>query len=90
MVAVPPPSPVRYSHVRPEDLIPNEYRVMPGDVLELRISDLVASGVETTKRMRVTQWGTIALPLIGPIRVAGMTEEEVNQAVRQAMRILCT
>jgi protein involved in polysaccharide export with SLBB domain len=88
-VAPPSESPVRYSDVRPQDLIPNEYRVMPGDVLEISVSDLVAPGVDTKKVVRVKESGTISLPLIGPIPVAGLTEEELNEAVREALSVLC-
>jgi protein involved in polysaccharide export with SLBB domain len=82
---------VRYSDVRPEDLIPpapGDYRVQPGDVVEVTITDLVAPGVETTKRCRVSAAGTISLPLVPPIPVAGLTEAQVNDAVRYALRDL--
>jgi protein involved in polysaccharide export with SLBB domain len=75
---------VKYSDVRPEDLIPPapaDYRVHPGDVLELRFGDLVAPGVETVKRCRVSASGTISLPLIPPVHVAGLTEGEISATV---------
>jgi protein involved in polysaccharide export with SLBB domain len=83
------PQAVRYSNVRPEDLIPptpGDYRVRPGDVLELRVMDLVAPGIETVKSVRVSGSGTISLPLIPPIPVAGLTEAEINDAVDRAIR----
>jgi protein involved in polysaccharide export with SLBB domain len=92
--AAPAPAPsVRYSDVRPEDLIPSapgDYRVQPGDVLEVTVHDLVGPGVETVKVFRVSGLGTISLPLLGQIHVAGLTEEEINQVVREAFRQLCT
>jgi protein involved in polysaccharide export with SLBB domain len=84
----PSPSPVRYSDVRPEDLIPpapGDYRVQPGDVLEVTIGDLIAPGVETTKRCRVSGSGTISLPLVPPIPVAGLTEAQINERVNRIM-----
>jgi protein involved in polysaccharide export with SLBB domain len=73
---------VRYSDVRPDDLIPSgEYRVQPGDVLEVTFTDLVGPGVETAKVVRVSESGTISLPLIGQMHVEGMTEAEVSQAI---------
>ena len=85
----PPATAVPYSEVRPDDLIPDEYRVRPGDVLELSISDLVGPGVETTRVLRVKESGAMVLPLIGDLPVAGLTEAEVNDVVRQALRVLC-
>jgi protein involved in polysaccharide export with SLBB domain len=78
---------VRYSAVRPDDLIPpapGDYRVQPGDVLEVKISDLVGPAVWTTKAFRVRDSGTISLPLVGAVRVAGMTEEEIGEAINNA------
>ena len=88
-VLSPPQSPVRYSEIRPDDLVPSVYRGRAGDVLQLSLRDLVAPGVETVKVMRVSQLGTISLPLVGPVHVAGLTEEELNEAVRRAMSHLC-
>jgi protein involved in polysaccharide export with SLBB domain len=87
-----PPAPapsVRYSDVRPDDLIPpapGDYRVQPGDVLELKFGDLVGPGIETVKVVRVSGTGTISLPLLGPIHVAGMTEAEINEAIDDEYR----
>jgi protein involved in polysaccharide export with SLBB domain len=90
--AVARPPVVRYSDVRPDDLIPpapGDYYVRPGDVVEVSVSDLVGPGVETVKVCRVSDSGTISLPLVGAIHVAGMTEAEVNQVVREALSHLC-
>jgi protein involved in polysaccharide export with SLBB domain len=84
--APPPPPPVIYSDVRADDLIPQEYRVHPGDVLQISLSDLVGPGVETQKTVRVSVDGTISLPLIGKVHVAGLTEAELGRAVNQAFR----
>ena len=89
-LTLPPlPPAVKYSDVRPEDLIPpapGDYRVQSGDVLEIRIGDLVAPGVENAKLCRVSATGYISLPLVPPIYVAGMTEAQINAAVRWAFR----
>jgi protein involved in polysaccharide export with SLBB domain len=80
-VESPPRTVVRYSEVQPEDLIPTEYRVRPGDVLKLSITDTIGPGVETVKTLRVSDSGTISLPLLGQVRVAGLTESEISQLV---------
>jgi hypothetical protein len=72
--------------VRPEDLVPQPYRVHPGDVLALSLTDLVGPGIETTKLITVKGSGTIDLPLIGSVYVAGMTEEEIAKAIDDEYR----
>jgi hypothetical protein len=82
-------SAVKYCDVQPEDLIPpaaSDYRVQPGDALEVGVRDLVAPGVETVRRFRVGGSGTISLPLIGSVYVAGMTEEQINDVVNKWFR----
>jgi protein involved in polysaccharide export with SLBB domain len=41
------------------------------------------------KQFRVNAAGAISLPIVGRVHVAGLTEEEVNAAVWDAMRHLC-
>jgi membrane-associated protease RseP (regulator of RpoE activity) len=72
--------------VRPEDLVPESYRVHPGDVLRVSARDVVGPGVETVKVVRVSAAGSISLPLVGPIHVAGMTEEEIVKAIDDEYR----
>ena len=89
MTAVAPPraSRVRYTDPRPADLIPDgDYRVRPGDILEVRITDLVGPGVETITFMRVKESGRIALPLLGDLRVAGLTEAEIDRLIYDEFR----
>jgi protein involved in polysaccharide export with SLBB domain len=88
-VVSPAQSPVRYSEIRPEDHIPRVYRVRPGDVVGITIADLVAPGVETVKAVRVSEVGTISLPLLGPIHVAGLTEEQMNERIQAVMKHYC-
>jgi protein involved in polysaccharide export with SLBB domain len=80
------PPPVTYADIRPDDLIPQEYRVHPGDVLQVSVTDLVGPGVETQKSLRVNADGKISLPLIGQVHVAGLTEEEVNLVICKIYR----
>ena len=53
--------------------------VGPGDVIEVSVPQVKELGFVTT---RVSGDGTIALPLLGTIRAAGRTEDEVRQDVR--------
>ncbi len=58
------------------------YRLGPED--QLRVT--VFNDPRLTGEFRVTDAGTIALPLIGAIQAAGRTTAEVERAVEQAMR----
>ena len=66
---------------RPEDLIPSyeEYRFGPGDVINIRIFELLARNTETVSQGTVDEIGTISLPVLGQVRVAGMTRSELTQ-----------
>ena len=87
IVAPAPATPVRYTDVRPEDLVPDgDYHVRRGDVLEMSITDLVAPGLETVKVLRVTESGMISLPLLGDVRVLGLTEAEINRRIDDEYR----
>jgi hypothetical protein len=77
---------LRSTEVRPEDLVPEPYRVHPGDVLRVSFDDLVGPGVETVKQLRVDAAGAISLPLLGPVHVAGKTEEEIVKAIDDEYR----
>ena len=81
-----------YSDVRPEDLIPpapGSYRVQPGDVLALRIRDIVGPGIENVKMLRVSGSGKISLPLLGTVHVADLTEADINELLRRAYQKVC-
>jgi polysaccharide export outer membrane protein len=70
-----------------DDLKP-DYAVQligPGDLVEITIPNLVGIGVQTTIRKRVADpAGTINLPLIGDIKVAGMTDAEAQRPIDKA------
>lgn len=64
------------------DATQSAYRLGPED--QLRVT--VFNDPRLTGEFRVTDGGTIALPLIGSIQAAGRTTTEVERAVEQAMR----
>lgn len=59
-----------------------EYRVGPDDLIEVTIFEAPDLGGAS----RVTASGTITLPLVGPIDVAGHTIREVEQSVEDALK----
>ncbi|NOX60134.1 MAG: hypothetical protein GXP29_14925 [Planctomycetes bacterium] len=68
----------------PEDLVPlyEEYKFEPGDSLSIRIFELLASNTETTAQANIDEIGTIILPVLGQIRVAGMTRTEITEEIQ--------
>ena len=60
-------------------------RIVPGDVLRVLVE--VAPGLDRENRevaLRVRDDGTIAVPLIGPVSVAGMSLGEAERVIRDA------
>ncbi len=73
---------------RPEDLLPtfDEYRVVPGDQVQLVIEDFLGQGLREISSQAISNDGFIRLPFVGAIRVGGMTEFEVEQEIAQRLR----
>jgi len=77
------------SGILPDDLKPDHAigRIGLGDLVRVSINDLVGLGVETSVEKRVADpQGTINLPLIGDIKVAGLTDSEAQRPIADAYR----
>jgi polysaccharide export outer membrane protein len=75
----------------PADLIPevSEYRIGPGDRLDLIIYDLPEEGKFTPYQgKQVDTRGYIEIPQLGSIYVNGLTVTEAVQAIQNAMKSL--
>jgi len=73
--------------ITPADLVPevSDYKIGTNDLVSISIFDLMGEGTgETVKTARVTETGTISLSLIPPIHAAGLTEQELEQAITKA------
>ncbi len=57
------------------------YRVGPGDVFSLTI----AGRGEEQEQLMVTPEGSLVLPAVGPVPVAGLTLQETKQKIRRAL-----
>ena len=57
------------------------YRIGPRDVLEIRVFDLD----QLNSTVRVSEAGTIELPVIGEIVATGMTQNDLAEAIEQAL-----
>ncbi len=66
---------------RADDLNP-DYHVMPGDQVTLRIW----GALELDRVLPVDAQGNIFIPAIGPVRVQGVTHEQLDSRVRKAVR----
>ncbi len=77
---------VEYTDVTPDDLIPEiqDYRISPGEQIEITIFGLFAPGVPETLPRIVDARGFADLPQIGPVYVAGLTRDEAETAIQQA------
>lgn len=66
-----------------EDLVASrsDYVIGRSDLLTISIPGLVSPDVETIKQVRVSETGNISLPLIGVIKVIGLTESEAEKAI---------
>ncbi len=55
--------------------------VQPGDVIEVSMVTDFTKLTTTTTPLRVPDHGAVAVPLIGPVRVAGLTLEDAERAI---------
>lgn len=74
--------------VRAEDLEPstNDYTIGRNDLISVSITDLVAPNVETVRTTRVSEGGMISLPLLEPIKAAGLTEAQMERGIAKAYK----
>ncbi len=66
----------------PLRMIPHDYVIGPGDLLEIYVFDVA----ELSREVRVSQTGTIGIPLV-PVRlhVAGLTESQAGQKIAEVL-----
>ncbi|MDH3582851.1 MAG: polysaccharide biosynthesis/export family protein [Phycisphaerae bacterium] len=67
--------------VKSDDLIPEiaEYVIGAGDLLTVTVLGLLTPDVETVQTRRVDELGRIRLPVIGELKVAGLTSKQLEQ-----------
>ena len=83
-----PPGLPNATEPTPEDLVPvyEEYRLTNGDVVRVVILDLLVSGAPEELLLEVSSIGNIRVPQIGTIRVAGLTELELEDEIKARLR----
>jgi len=78
---------VDVTQVTPEDLIaePRDYTIAPGDVARVQVLDLLPGGAPLRDDYLVDQRGFVSIPLLDPVRVSGMTAQEAQRAISDAI-----
>lgn len=79
---------VQSSPITAQDLIPepDQYRLGPGDQIEVRIRDYFVVGVEEPFVRTVDPRGNVEIPRLPPVRALGKTSAEFQLAVEDAIR----
>lgn len=77
---------VVHDTIRAEDLRPeaSEYRIFPGDSLEVRIWDIITPDQPEIYPLLVDTRGMVTIPQLGEIHVGGMTAEQTREAIATA------
>jgi len=80
------------TEVAPADLMPSdlEYRIEPGDVMDVTVYGLYAQGQRHAVQRRVDQGGYFRVPELGAVRVAGLTEQGAQEAITSALSKVLT
>jgi len=63
-----------------------DYRIGASDVLEVGVFQWELSEETKTLAVRVSQEGTVSLPLVGDLKVTGKTVREVRMMIEEALR----
>lgn len=79
---------VQETEPQPEDLIPEvvEYRIAPGDVLNIIVWNLPNEGDSTPYQRLVDSRGVVVLPQLGELQIAGETVEGAKAVIADRMR----
>lgn len=77
---------VEHDSIRPDDLRPeaSEYRIGPGDTLEVRIWDIISPNQVEIYPLLVDTRGAVTIPQLGELDVNGLTAEQARQVVADA------
>lgn len=78
-----PPGIAGATEPTPEDLVPvyEHYRFVAGDAVGLTIQDLFGTGTPYQAVLEINALGEIRIPELGSLKVAGLTESELEQEV---------
>jgi protein involved in polysaccharide export with SLBB domain len=66
------------------NLVVEDYKLSPNDLIRITISDLEGPGVQTLLEKRVSETGKISLPYVQQIRVGGISESQLEDQIVKA------
>ena len=61
-----------------------DYKIGPGDLLQITIQDLAGQGLQQVESKLVSESGKVSLPYLGQVSVTGQTEAEAEAAIVKA------
>lgn len=72
---------------RPADVVPvqGDYVLTQGDIVRVAIFELYAEGQMVTNEHMVNETGRISIPDVGVLQVAGLTETELEEQIKQVL-----
>jgi len=72
---------------RREDIVSEtgDYVLQPGDIVQVSIFELLQEGAAVVNNYTVTESGKLSIPEVGPIQAAGLTEPQLEEAIRRAL-----
>ena len=72
---------------RPADTVMMEidYTFKPGDIVRVAIFELLQQGVTAISEYIVTETGKISIPEVGVVEVAGLTETQLEEEIKQIL-----
>ncbi|MBN2445233.1 MAG: polysaccharide biosynthesis/export family protein [Phycisphaerae bacterium] len=78
-----PAGPANAVEPTPEDLVPvyDDYRVVVADQIQVVIEDLISQGLQEASAQLISNTGYIRIPLLGSLKIVGMTEAEIEQDI---------
>jgi protein involved in polysaccharide export with SLBB domain len=81
-----------YTQPSAEDLIPNqlEYKLAPGDVIRVSIPQLISADQTDISTRVIDQSGRLSLPIIGQVKAAGFTVEQLEKDIVERLRGVIT
>jgi polysaccharide biosynthesis/export protein len=80
-VPTPVPAPVPDSHATPPEAPPLEHLIGPEDLLEISVFEVP----QLSRTVRVSEAGSISLPLLGELSVSGLTVAQLETRLREAL-----
>lgn len=83
-----PPGNANATEPTPEDLVPvyDDYRLGPGDTFTISVPDLINPGQDWVAALEVSWAGEVRIPTVGAIKVAGLTENQVEEEIRNRLK----